>query len=227
MKTLTLSGWGQPHDALSVVAPDATHFDYSGYKSVDEALSAIAEAVKQHDAVIGWSLGGQLAVRAIAAGLMQPKKLVLIAAPFQFVHNDVAKIGMPRDKFQKFRANYDRNPARTLDKAWELVVMGDGNESNIRAQMAKYSPQESLKKDWLLWLDMLDGFSSKELDFSTFPDSLLLHGEKDAVVDHTQSHEFTKIIPQTKHIAFPDAGHAPHWHDSDAVKQHILEFLYV
>jgi pimeloyl-ACP methyl ester carboxylesterase len=228
MKILTLSGWGQPHDTLADIVPeDATHFDYTGYKTIEDALAGIAKAAENHDAIIGWSLGGQLVVRAISAGLMQPKKLVLIGVPFQFVHSPEIKIGMPRDKFQKFRDNYKKNAGRTLAKAWELIVLNDKNPEYVRAQFEKYNQASMLEKNWLHWLDMLDDFTCKDLNFTRFPPSLLLHGVQDAVVDHSHSHEFAKLIPQVKHIVLEDAGHAPHWHDTGAVKRYIEEFLYV
>lgn len=227
MKILALSGWGQPHDTLSDIATSATPFDYTAYTTIDAALAAIAQEAKSYDAVVGWSLGGQLAVRATASGLMQPKKLILIAVPFQFVHGDEVKIGMPRDKFQKFRDNYSKNAQRTLAKAWELIVMNDKNPDRVRAQFVKYNQAAMLEKNWLHWLDMLDGFSCKDLDFGQFPETLLLHGVQDAVVEHTQAHEFIKVIPQAKHIIMPDSGHAPHWHDTQFVKHHIEEFLHV
>lgn len=227
MKILSLSGWGQPYDTLADIVPsNTTHFDYADYKTIEEALAGIATAAQNHDAVIGWSLGGQLAVRAIAGGLMRPEKLVLIAVPFQFVHG-FARIGMPRDKFQKFRDNYEKNAKRTLAKAWELIVLNDKNAGYVRAQFEKYNQGAMLEKDWLHWLDMLDGFSCKDLDFSRFPPSLLLHGVQDAVVDYSQSQEFIKLIPQVEHVIFPDAGHAPHWHDTESVKRHIEDFLHV
>ncbi|MEK6746951.1 MAG: alpha/beta fold hydrolase [Pseudomonadota bacterium] len=227
MKILTLSGWGQPHDALADIAPNATHFDYADYETIDAALTGIAEEAKKHDAIIGWSLGGQLAVRAIATGLMQPKKLILIGVPFQFVRNDNLKMGMPRDQFDKFRDNYAKNAPKTLKKAWELIIIGDKSSEYIKNRLENYNNTVVMEKNWLHWLDMLDGFSCNELDFANFPASLLLHGEQDAVVNHAQSVEFIKTIPQAKCISFPNAGHAPHWHDSELVKLHIKEYLHV
>lgn len=227
MKILTLSGWGQPHDTLADIAPNATHFDYAGYNTIAEALTGIAQAAKQHDAVIGWSLGGQLAVRAVAGGLMQPKKLVLIAVPFQFVSGDNSKIGMPRDQFDKFRDNYAKNAPRTLKKAWDLIIIGDNNQENVKNKLEKYDKASVMDKNWLGWLNMLDGFSCNELGFGNFPPVLLLHGEQDSVVKHSQLAEFTRSIPQAKSISFSGSGHAPHWHDTETVKHHIEEFLYV
>jgi len=227
MKILTLSGWGQPHDALAAIAPDATHFDYSHFANVDEALAAISEAAKNHEAIIGWSLGGQLAVRAVANGLIFPKKLVLIGVPFQFVRNENLSLGMPQDQFQKFRDNYEKNPARTLAKAWDLVAIADANEDAVKAKLQQFDRAKMLEKNWLGWLDMLNDFSCETLDFSHFPHTLLLHGMQDAVVAYNQSKQFAKLVPQAKHISLPDAGHAPHLHDLELVQSHIKEHLDV
>ena len=224
MNILTLSGWGQPHDALSIIAHNAQHHDYAGNHSIENALKEIAEVAKNHDAIIGWSLGGQLALRAIDAGLMKPKKLILIGVPFQFVRVDDA-LGMPTDQFIKFRDNYQKNPARTLSKAWELVLLGDTEQQNMRAYFG--DSEKALQKNWLHWLDILNGFSCKTINFANFPDTLIIHGKNDAVVYYAQSQEFLKSIPLSKHIAFDNAGHAPHWHDAETLKKHIHEFLYV
>jgi len=227
MKILTLSGWGQPHDALEVVAPSATHFDYSDFENVADVLGALAEVAQNYDVIIGWSLGGQLAVRAISAGLIMPKKLLLIGAPFQFVRTDFLNLGMPQDQFQKFRDNYANNSARTLAKAWELVAIGDANSEIVKEHLQKQNKEKMLEKNWLNWLDLLNDFSCNSLDFSNFPliDTLLLHGAGDAVVSHAHAQEFVKNIPYAKHILLENSGHAPHWHDSAQVRKHILELF--
>jgi len=227
MKIITLSGWGQPHDALSAIFPDATHFDYTGYQTIESALEAIANVAQDYDAVIGWSLGGQLATRSIVKEFIKPRKLVLIAVPFQFVQTEESKIGMPRDKFTRFRDNYEKNPARTLAKAWELTIMNDMKHDIVRTQLERNSQQIELKKNWLHWLDMLDGFSFKNIDLSRLPSPLLIHGTNDAVVDFSQSHEFIRSIPQVKHIVVEGAGHAPHLHDASLIQNHIREYLNV
>jgi pimeloyl-ACP methyl ester carboxylesterase len=227
MKTLTLSGWGQPHDALASIAPDATHFDYSHFQAPEDALKAIAQAAESHNYFIGWSLGGQLLVRAVAAGLIHPKKLVLIGAPFQFVKSENFPLGMPIDQFAKFRANYANNPLRTIHKSWELVAMGDKNLDEVKKHLAAFDKEAMLAKNWLHWLDNLNGFSCDTLDFSGFPPTLLLHGAQDKVVAHEQSHEFAKRIAKATNILLPDAGHAPHWHDKEIIKKHIRDHFSV
>ena len=215
MKAMTLSGWGQPHDALAAIAPNATHVDYAHSQGVADALTHIAQEARNHDAVIGWSLGGQLAVRAIVAGMMRPRLLVLIAAPFQFVQTEDRPLGMKRDLYDKFRANYVRNAARTLDKAWELIAKGDAREQHVRQHMAKHDKDNVMAKDWLRWLDSLDGFSCDGLYLADFPPTLLVHGKNDAVVEQAQQAHFAAAIPHSRVLTLDDCGHAPHWHNSE------------
>src|SRR5256885_1590443 len=105
-RILTLSGWGQAHDALSVLAPQATSVDYARHASVEEALAAIAAQAEGCDLAIGWSLGGQLLMRAMAMGMVHPQHVVLIAVPYQFVATPEWPLGMGRDTYKKFRDNY-------------------------------------------------------------------------------------------------------------------------
>ena len=224
MSTMTLTGWGQPHDALSIIAPDATHLDYSHCETARYALEEIARA-KHHDIVIGWSLGGQLAVRAVAEGLLKPKRLVLIAVPFQFVVSSQRPIGMKRDLYDKFRDNYARNAARTLEKAWLLIGKDDVHAERINHRMNGHNKLDMLQRDWLRWLEELNGFSCHTLDFSTFPPTLIIHGENDAVVSYEQHTQFSRAIPESRVVSFPGCGHAPHWHNAEAVKKAVAQHV--
>jgi len=220
---LTISGWGQPHDALSVIAPDAMHVDFARHHSAHAAMADIAAHMSEPDIVVGWSLGGQLAVRAIAAGMLKPKKLVLIASPFQFVKRPELPIGMPPYLFEKFRDNYSKNPERTLAKAWELIAMDDTHADRVRSHIAQQDKQAVLSKDWLRWLDLLEAFSCEDLHFADFPPTTLIHGDSDLVVYPEQSLRFSQSIPHAKLLSIFGCGHAPHWHDTQAVRQAMYE----
>jgi len=256
---MTLSGWGQPHDALAAIAPEATHVDYARHTSVLGALADIAARANEHDMVVGWSLGGQLAVRAIAAGMFRPKQLVLIATPFQFVATPQRSLGMKRDLYDKFRGNYARHPERTLHKAWELIHKGDTNADEVRRYLSRARnsplplwegagggglldkelsedtppPQPSPTRgegesiDWLHWLELLDGFSFDETHLADFPPTLLIHGDRDVVVELKQSRRLADAIPQARLMILEGCGHAPHWHDVEGVTETIRKHANV
>lgn len=226
MKTLALSGWGQPPDALASLLPEATHLAYAHCDSVEAALAAIADTARGYDRVVGWSLGGQLLVRAIAARMMQPKRLVLIAAPFQFVDSG-GGLGMGPASFAQFSHNFLHHPLRTLHKAWELIAHSDRHADIIRSQMAEFSKDAVLAHDWMAWLSRLEGFSCEGLDFSGFPPTLIVQGGQDLVVEPGQAQRFAALIPKATLKLLPECGHAPHWHDRALVRQWIDEHAHV
>lgn len=221
MKAITLSGWGQPHDSLAVLAPDATHIDYARHDNLADALATIARAGEDAHTVIGWSLGGQMAVRAIANGLLKPKLLVLIAVPFQFVATQELVLGMKRDLYDKFHDNYARNPSRTLAKGWELIVKDDKHAHHVRAAMEGHDAEDVQARQWLHWLKILDGFSCADLHLANFPRTKLVHGDMDAVVDVEQMEYFARAIPHAQTLRWEECGHAPHWHDPQALREWI------
>jgi pimeloyl-[acyl-carrier protein] methyl ester esterase len=223
MSMLALSGWGQPHDALATIAPDALHFNYARYASVEEALAALADTAQGYKYAMGWSLGGQLLARAISAGMIAPKKLLLIAPPYQFVEQNRAGPGMKRDTIEKFFDNFLHHPLRTLHKAWALVHHDDSHAALIANQMAVFSKDAVLAGQWLNWLSLIEGFSCEALDYSRFPPTLLVHGERDAVVEPAQSQRFAERIAQARVVLWPGCGHAPHWHNPQAFTQLMTE----
>ena len=223
LRILALSGWGQPHDALSDLAPNARHVDYARHSSAHAALLDIKAHNPEPDILLGWSLGGQLAVRSVADGLIRPRKLVLIATPFQFVKNPKLPLGMPRDVFDTFRDNYSNAPERTLRKAWELIALDDTQAGTVRSHLSKQDKQTVLAKDWLQWLNILETFSCDGLHMADFPPTTLIHGEADLVVHHEQVLGFCERIPHAKLWSLAGCGHAPHWHDADLVKQVMYE----
>lgn len=224
---MTLSGWGQPHDALAEAFPDSTPVGYAHFPSMQQALEEIAETSKAHDIVVGWSLGGRLAVQAILAGRMKPKKLVLIASAFQFSKSTELPLGIPRDQYEKFRGNYQRNALRTLDKGWELIVKGDKHAARIRSRFSDDAKQAMLAHDWLRWLDELNGLTLHGVSLENMPQTLLLHGVNDVVVTPDQSQHYTSLLPQAKLVMLDDCGHAPHWHDPQLVRNTVEEFIRV
>lgn len=222
MKIVSLSGWGQPHDALEEAVPGAMHLPWAAENNAELALLAIARAAENADAVVGWSMGGQMALRAIAAGLFLPRRLVLIATPLRFVRIAEGGVGMPEDTYAQYRDNLHRDPERTFRKSYALIAHGDGNIAQVERflrEMAARIPA----CDWSYWLDAMAEYHCREEDLSRMPPTLLLHGERDVVVAPDQSFALSRFIPENELYVFPECGHAPHWHAGDEVRELIME----
>lgn len=226
MRIACLSGWGQPYDALASLVPESasyiTHIDYARHDSANAAIVHIAEKARGSDMVVGWSLGGQMALRAIATGLLKPERLVLIATPFQFVKSPTLPLGMPTDLFEKFKNNYAKNPQNTLKKAWGLIAKDDTRAETIEKHLAAQDKEEVLAKNWGNWLHILENHTCKNLYTEQTPPTLLIHGDRDLVVYHEQSEAMIGILPNARLETIAGCGHAPHWHDPERIKALIL-----
>lgn len=228
ISTACITGWGQPIDALKSIAPeDAIHVDFARHNSANAALLEISNCAKECELVIGWSLGGQLALRAIATGMLRPRKLVLLAAPFQFVRKEHPPIGMPKDTFAQFLENYEKNPKATLKKAWGLIAMDDSNEQHVREYLNAHDKDQLIHYPWLAWLHILESYSCHNLYLEEAPETLILHGNKDLVVYPEQSDHIKALLPHATLKTLEGCGHAPHWHDSKQVRTLIEEFIHV
>lgn len=217
MSTLLLSGWTQPIDALAHLEEGATPFDYSDYADADAAIEALRETKPSR--VIAWSMGGQMALRAMAAGALRPNHLTLIAAPMQFV-SDANMKGMDPTTFSLFRESYARDPARTKTRFHGLVAKGDRDMKRVMGLLGHHLEVENVAR-WLPWLDDLAAHRLDESALASAPATLIIHGMNDAIVPFAQSERLARLLPHVQLNAWAEVGHAPHVHDADRLRAEI------
>lgn len=218
MKTiLTFSGWGQKPDSLVQAintAPDRTTIQYVNYAdraNITEVLDDIRGTFC--DLAIGWSLGGQILLRALAAGAIHPRHLILLATPFQFHASPEYPEGAPAEMLASIVTRYRQNPQAMLLHFASLIAEGDRN--NVRLLPVLEQQIYPKTPHWIYWLEELAAFSCLDLDPSLIPSIHLLHGTEDQVISYAQSQYFLKHFPDTHLHTLSACGHAPHLHDSD------------
>lgn len=220
MNTLTLSGWTQPADDVArALAIGAATFDYSEYTSAHAAFEAL-HAYGDTPHIVAWSLGAQLAMRAIAAGVLNPRHLTIIAAPYQFVQTPDFGTAMGETTFAMFRENYATNPARTKERFHGLVAKGDRDTRRILSLLGHH-PQVENTVRWLPWLDELGSVSLQALDLSRVPPTLIVHGTQDAIVPVAQAQMLADQLPSASVSLWEGVAHAPHWHDGARLLREI------
>jgi len=219
MQTLTLSGWTQPSDALAEHIPGALTFDYSDYPDAESAIAAL-RAFREVPRIVAWSLGGQLALRAIAAGALAPERLILIAPPFQFVKDDTFPHGMSPVTFEQFRHNYATDADRTKERFHGLIGKGHRDPRAILRRL-RHHPEVTDTARWLPWLDGLGRDSLSGITLPPGGDVTLLHGVGDAIVPVGQADYIRALLPEARYEYWEETGHAPHLEDT----QRLLALL--
>lgn len=217
--TLCLSGWAQHHDALIHLCDNhkkTLHFSYAHLQDSTDALAMLALQAPVTQRIIGWSLGGALAMRALSEGHIRTQQLVLLAAPVQFVACTSFTHGMDQLTFSLFHQNYGQDSLRTAKRFSHLITKGDKHHAHITPSLAPadFSAQHEV---WHRWLDELHQQHHTHHNFSHFPPTLIIHGEQDSIVSIEQSQWLAQAIPNATLMMLPDCGHAPHLHNSAAI----------
>jgi pimeloyl-[acyl-carrier protein] methyl ester esterase len=224
VKALTLSGWGQPADALkplaeSIGADELAYIDYLNLPSEKELWAQME--LQEADIVIGWSLGGLLAVQAVLKGILDPQMLVLLATPYQFVADMHIGQAMSPQAFGQFEHEFLQNSDRCMRRFQQLIASGDSRESTIFQQIRKDGRTTAYSADWLDWLRRV---SLREVELDLLPPTLLFQGLDDRIVDGTQVDYFMERCPRAEIVLMPACGHAPHLHAPKMLSQEIRQF---
>ena len=215
-KITILSGFGQEPDTFKKVFnnKDVIALNYLESKNFEDLLTRDLTAYDK-EIVIGWSLGGQVAIRLIEKQILKPKLLILIATPFQFVEDDKNNIGMSKELFNHFQYVLDEKPNHALEYLTNLTALNDKNPKDVVKNMVAVENTNNL----YYWLKELK-FSCFNVNFKNFPKTVYICGSGDMAVSHLQYKLFLKEIKDFEMQIMFNCGHAPHF-------SHKNEFLNI
>ena len=225
---LCLSGWGQNYKSLeaSFFENILEKFNISSLNySLSEGFLKFKDSYKfppNPEVIIGWSLGGQIALRLIQHKIFNPKLLVLIAPPFQMVKDARIQAGMSIKTYNEFFDNLSKAPDATLKKFSILSIMNDKNKSQIIKNL-EISDENHQKL--IIWLQELKDFSCFDFDFTNMPPTLFYIGAGDMVVHNSQSKYFADRINDFELHIFENCGHAPPLSDKELFNNILIEKL--
>lgn len=176
------------------------------------------------DVIIGWSLGGQLAL-LLAHALQQETgdtlPVITLASNPCFVAQPNWECAMPQETFAAFKAGFLHDPASTLKRFGLLVTKGVTSakhdwtfmQSLLRAQPISLLQQGLKLLEQLNLVDTLKSYSGNQLYVFARQDALVpcqivekmqyLASEKIKVItfhDAAHSFPFTKVIETCKEI---------------------------
>ena len=216
-KITILSGFGQEPQTFKNVFSnkDVIAFDYFQTKNFENLLTRDLTAY-DNEVVIGWSLGGQVAIRLIEKQILKSKLLILIATPFQFVRNNKNNTGVNKEDFESFKINLALNPKQTLQYLACMSGNSDENSAETIKNMEGINNVENLSN----WFQELKDFTCFDIDFKNFPKTVYICGDSDAVVDISQYKYFQERIADFELQIMFNCGHAPHF-------SHKNEFLNI
>lgn len=239
---LWVHGWGMSPDVWADLAighfPGRRHVfvSYADCRTVDDLRQVVPRALgrglgalhgectlgelgeSQGWTVVGWSLGGMLALETVAdagsaparAGIVRVERLAVVAAPLRFVRDGLKAPGWPERVLRRMMERLGREPERVVAEFRQAMLTDEerGNPAAKRVCGARvdFSP-EGLQAGlaYLLEADLRGRWAEWRRLARRSPRILWLHGEADPIVPV----ESLPFLSPEERLLLPGAGHAP------------------
>ena len=188
----------------------------SGYDapaaSLDDWAQACLQAAPARADWVGWSLGGQLAVRAALLAPPRVGRLLTIASSPRFVRAGDWQRAMPENTLRQFAETLRKNPRQTLARFLALQVQGDDQARQTLRLLRQETEQRpapdarALKHglELLLQVDLRSQLAALNCP------SLWLLGERDTLVPAAVGAELQSLLGGLGAVrVLPGCAHAP------------------
>lgn len=189
---------------------------------------AVAPAVPRGAAVLGWSLGGQVALELARTNPGHVAALVLIATTPCFVSRGGDwPHGMSPEVLQGFADGLAADYRRTVTNFLTLQAWGDehANEAlrSLRAALATHGEPEQVALrtglDLLRTTDLRAGLAGIGCP------ALVIAGSHDRLTPPAAGRELAALLPAARYLEVPRCGHAPFLSHPGEVLVAVQEFL--
>jgi len=188
----------------------------------------LAQQLPDNVTLLGWSLGGQVAMRAALDHPHKIARLVLLASTPKFVATEDWPRGMAPADLQDFGAALLADPQATLLRFLSLQTRGMSGQKAMLQQLrqtllAAPAPSREALAGGLAILRDTD--LRAELPQLTQP-TLILHGALDTLAPPAAGAWLAEALPAAQHIEFSRAAHAPHLSHGKEVAAAIGRFAH-
>jgi len=175
--------------------------------TLDQLTAQILPHVPQRAVVVGWSLGGQIALQL--ATCLSLRALVLISATPKFVADATWPYGMQPNVFAQFFAKLHQNIDSTVQDFLSLQVRGDVHAMQtlkaLRSNLLQHPANPRMLETALTMLRDMD--LRPILPRINVP-ALLIAGEHDRIAHPRATQATQDLMPEAQYLEIKRAGHA-------------------
>lgn len=195
--------------------------------SLEHIAGLLAAEMPRRCGVVGWSLGGQIALGWARMAPEQVERVALIATSPCFSRREGWPHGMSAEVLQHFEDALAADRLGTLQRFFSLQALGGARAREVVAQLRTClknggAPSRAALAGGLRIL--LEADQRAELTAITQP-VLVLHGERDRVAPLAASEHLTRSLLNAELVVIRSAAHVPFATDLPAVSAHLARFF--
>lgn len=174
--------------------------------------------------LVGWSLGGMLAMQIAAQHPERIAALMLVSTTPRFRASEAWPHGSSDEIFNGFREAVASGSPKALSRFFALMLHGDGlsrSGYNGLAKMAVDRQNRVSEAGMQGGLELLQQLDLRPLAKTIRQPVLIVHGESDAVVSVAAGRWLADNLAHAASHFFPDCGHAPFLTRSDTFNERV------
>lgn len=235
-------GWGMNARVFDALAErlaadfDVRAVDLPGHGGrdalADNALAAwagdLAHALPEGATLAGWSLGGQVALRAALDHPRRVARLVLLASTPKFLAADDWHHGMAPHDLDTFADALRADPAKTLLRFLSLQTRGmDDQKAMLHALRERlFAAPPASDAALAAGLAILRDTDLRVDAAHLSQPALVVHGALDTLTPRAAGAWLAEALPMAQHVEIARAAHAPHLSHPDEVAGAIRRFAH-
>ncbi|MDP1924238.1 MAG: pimeloyl-ACP methyl ester esterase BioH [Thiobacillus sp.] len=198
------------------------------YNTLQSWADDLAQQLPEQTMLLGWSLGGQVAMRAALDHPQLISRLVLLASTPAFVAKADWPAGMANDDLEAFGSTLIADPAATLLRFLSLQTRGmPEQKSMLQALRQVFLTVPPVDAGALAsGLDMLRHTDLRAVVPQLLQPTLVLHGALDTLTPPAAGEWLAATLPNARYVAFPRAAHAPQLSHSRELAAAIRDFSH-
>jgi pimeloyl-[acyl-carrier protein] methyl ester esterase len=174
-------------------------------------VHATLESLSNRYSLLGWSLGGQIALDLAAAMPGSVERLVLVATTPRFVASPDWPYGMPATALERMATQLKTNYRRTVSDFLELQVRGSTGAEKALADLhaSLFQHGEAHPKALVTGLTTLESSDLRPMLPLVRAPTLVITGQYDRVTLPAASRALAEALPDARYIEVRRAAHAP------------------
>ena len=237
MEGLLLHGWGFQKNVFQKIRKTTAHF----YPSIAPDLYAVAAAnedvsfdgvvnslalqCERKTFIVGWSLGGQLAIK-LAHRSPYVSALVLIASAPKILNGISWQNTIAPTAFNELYQSAEFNINEAIKRLVTLIAYGEKNTRKTLLEINNSIVRQIEQKLLLSWLTELNQIDLREQFSQLNIPVMVILGENDVLIKKSIRQQFLQLLPEAIVETISDSGHAPLISHADECASLILDFIH-